>query len=129
MSCKILNIGVDRQQVKARAEALASAGYEVFSATNLLEVIEACEQENIDLAVLGQVLNVNEKRRITSTIRSKCTRGTPVLALYQTSRSEADNADAALAAQEGADAFVRSVGRMLAIRAGLSTKRKASAKR
>ena len=53
----------------------------VVAATNLLEVIKACEQQDIDLAVLGQVLNVNEKSRITSTVRSICKRGTPVLAL------------------------------------------------
>ena len=81
MARKILNVGADQEQVKVRGNALVSAGYEVVSATNLLEVISACKQHNIDLAVLGHVLNVNEKSRITSTVRSICKRGTPVLAL------------------------------------------------
>src|SRR5439155_17874981 len=110
MARKILNVGADQEQVKVRGKALASAGYDVVPATNLLEVIKACEQHHIDLAVLGHVLNVNEKSRITSTVRSICKRGTPVLALYQTSPSEADNADAALAAQEGTDALLRNRG-------------------
>ncbi len=125
MARKILNVGADPEQVKVRGNALASAGYQVVSATNLLEVIKACEQQDIDLAVLGQVLNVNEKSRITSTIRSICKRGTPVLALYRTSPSEADNADVALAAQEGTDALVRTVARMLDSRKKLPSKRKA----
>src|SRR5882724_4891519 len=90
----------------------------IASATNLLEVIKACEQHDIDLAVLGHVLNVNEKRRITSTVRSTCTLNTPVLALYQTSPSEAGNADAALAVQEGTDTLVKTVARMLESRKG-----------
>jgi len=127
MARKILNVGADQEQVKVRGKALASAGYQVVAATNLLEVIKACEQQDIDLAVLGHVLNVNEKSRITSTVRSICKRGTPVLALYQTSPSEAGNADVALAAQDGIEALVRTVARMLASRKKASLKRKARA--
>ena len=68
MARKILNVGTDPEQVKLRDKALVSAGYHVVSATNLLEVIKACEQHDIDLAVLGHALNVNEKSRITSTV-------------------------------------------------------------
>jgi CheY-like chemotaxis protein len=127
MARKILNVGTDPEQVKLRDKALVSAGYHVVSATNLLEVIKACEQHDIDLAVLGHVLNVNEKSRITSTVRSICKRNTPVLALYQISPSEAGNADAALAVQEGTDALVRTVARMLDSRKKVSLKRKARA--
>ena len=125
MARKILNVGADPEQVKVRDKALVSAGYQVVSATNLLEVIKACEQHDIELAVLGHVLNVNEKSRITATVRSRCQRDTPVLALYQTSPSEAGNADVALAVQEGIDALVRTVARMLASRKRVSLKRKA----
>ena len=125
MARKILNVGADQEQVKVRGNALVSAGYEVVSATNLLEVISACEQHDIDLAVLGHVLNVNEKSRITSTVRSLCKRSTLVLALYQTSPSEADNADAALAVREGIDGMVRTVTRMLDSRKKVLSKRKA----
>jgi CheY-like chemotaxis protein len=127
MARKILNVGTDPKQVKVRDKALVSAGYQVVSATNLLEVIKACEQHDIELAVLGHVLNVNEKNRITATVRSRCQRDTPVLALYQTSPSEAGNADVALAVQEGIDALVRTVSRMLASRKKVSLKRKARA--
>ncbi len=127
MARKILNVGADPEQVKVRDKALVSAGYQVVSATNLLEVIKACEQHDIELAVLGHVLNVNEKSRITATVRSRCQRDTPVLALYQTSPSEAGNADVALAVQEGIDALVRTVARMLASRKRVSLKRKARA--
>ena len=126
MARKILNVGADPEQVKVRDKALASAGYDVVSATNLLEVIKACEQYDIELAVLGLV-NVNEKSRITSTVRSTCTRGTPVLSLYKTSPSEAGNADVGLAVQEGTDALVTTVARMLASRKKVSLKRKARA--
>ncbi len=124
MARKILNVGADPEQVKVRDKALVSAGYQVVSATNLLEVIKACEQHDIELAVLGHVLNVNEKSRITAPVRSRCQRDTPVLALYQTSPSEAGNADVALAVQEGIDALVRTVARMLASRKRVSLKRK-----
>jgi PleD family two-component response regulator len=127
MARKILNVGADEEQVKLRDKALASAGYSVVSATNLLEVIKACEQRDIDLAILGHVPNVNEKSRITATVRSTCKRNTPVLALYQTSPSEADDADAALAVQEGTDALVKTVTRMLESRKKISLKRKARA--
>jgi hypothetical protein len=70
MARKILNVGTDTEHVKLRDKALVSAGYHVVSATNLLEVIKACEQHDIDLAVLGHALSVNEKSRITSTVRS-----------------------------------------------------------
>ena len=128
MAGKILNVGADLEQVKDRNKALASAGYDVVSATNLLEVIKLCEQHDLDLAILGPVLNVNEKRRITSTVRSTCKRGTPVLGLYQTSPSEADHADVALATQDGTDALVRTVARMLDSREKVSLKRKVRAR-
>lgn len=127
MARKILNVGTDPEQVKLRDKTLVSAGYHVVSATNLLEVIKACEQHDIDLAVLGHVLNVNEKNRITSNVRSTCKRNTPVLALYHTSPSEAGNADATLAVQEGTDASVKTVARMLESRKKVSLKRKARA--
>jgi len=127
MARKILNVGADPEQVKVRDKALVAAGYQVVSATNLREVIKACEQHDIELAVLGHVLNVNENSRITATVRSRCQRDTPVLALYQTSPSEAGNADVALAVQEGIDALVRTVARMLASRKRVSLKRKARA--
>jgi len=127
MARKILNVGTDPEQVKLRDKALVSAGYHVVSATNLLEVIKACEQHDIELAVLGHVLNVNEKSRITSTVRSTCKRNPPVLALYHTSPSEAGNADAALAVQEGTDALSKTVARMLESHKKVSLKRKARA--
>lgn len=113
MARKILNVGVDSEETAARSKALTSAGFEVVTASNLLEVINACEQHDVGLAVLGQVLNVNEKSRITMTVRSTCKRGTPVLALYHTSPSEADNADASLAAKDTPEALVKIVAKML----------------
>ena len=110
---KILNVGSDRQLVDERHKVLASAGFEVVSATNLLEVTKACEEHDFALVVLGQTLNINEKKRIKSTIRSACKRGTPVLALYQTSVSEADDADRALAAQGGPEALVKTAREMV----------------
>ena len=68
MAHKILNVGSDRQLVDERHKVLASAGFEVVSATNLLEVTKACEEHDFALVVLGQALNVNEKRRIKFTL-------------------------------------------------------------
>ena len=66
-------------------------------------------------------------RNLSESVRSTCKRGTPVLALYKTSPSEAGNADVALAVQEGTDALVTTVARMLASRKKVSLKRKARA--
>lgn len=113
MARKILNVGANYTLVDERNKVLTSAGFEVVSATNLLEVTNACEEHDFALVVLGQGLNVNEKRRIKSTIRSSCKRGVPILALYQKSVSEADDADRSLAAQDGPEALVRAVKEML----------------
>jgi len=70
MAGKILNVGADQRNWSKFAARPSCARCQVVSAPNLLEVIKACEQYDIDLAVLGHVLNVNEKSRITSTVRS-----------------------------------------------------------
>lgn len=100
MAGKVLNIAADPFVADVRKQVLETGGYDVTSAQNILEVVEACETQDFDAVVLGQTIPMKEKRRITATVRERCKARTPVIGLYTTSPAEVDDADLAISAQE-----------------------------
>lgn len=100
LSCKVLNVAADPVLGDLRRQVLESSGFEVVTALNIIEVVEACESHHFDAVVLGHGIPETEKRRIKQTVRAHCARGTPVVALYNVSEKEADDADAAVPGHE-----------------------------
>ncbi|HEU5414036.1 MAG TPA: hypothetical protein VFW31_09775 [Candidatus Angelobacter sp.] len=91
----ILYVGEDAGLVATRKLLLERAGNKVFSATNELEVIAACDRQ-IDVAILGEVPSLVVKKGLANLIRSRCP-AVKVLELYASYQGKSlDDADAFL---------------------------------
>lgn len=75
MAKRILSLATDSSLLTLRAMILQAAGYEVSSASNLLQVIEAYKSGDFDLVLIGHTINGQEKRRISAKLRELETRG------------------------------------------------------
>jgi PleD family two-component response regulator len=75
MAKRILSLATDSSLLTLRAMILQAAGYEVHSATNLLQVIEAYHSGDFDLILIGHTINEKEKRRIATKLRELGTNG------------------------------------------------------
>jgi len=72
---RILSLATDSSLLTLRAMILQAAGYEVHSASNLLQVIEAYKSGDFDLVLIGHTISEKEKRRIASKLRELGTNG------------------------------------------------------
>lgn len=95
----ILIVSSDPELLRERKTLLQEHDFAVITASNLLEVISACQKEFVAV-ILGNSLPAKEKSRIVATVRDACTSGTPIFALYEESVSEADNADKPIKADD-----------------------------
>jgi DNA-binding response OmpR family regulator len=77
----ILVVSHDPARADVRKQRLEEAGYEVIPAMNIRAVREACENNAIDLAVVGHSLPPAEKRRVWLEIREKCGPHVPIVEL------------------------------------------------
>jgi hypothetical protein len=68
----VLCTGVDEILILTRKMILESAGHKVIPTTGQIELIRACEENQFDVAVIGQVITKPEKQRILSLIREHC---------------------------------------------------------
>jgi DNA-binding response OmpR family regulator len=100
MAYGLLNISADPELRASRQKVLESGGYQVLSPLNIMEVEQACKKRRFDAVILGHTLPAAEKRRVTATIRSLCSRQTPVLGIYAVSPEEVAEADLAVPAYE-----------------------------
>jgi DNA-binding response OmpR family regulator len=98
----ILNVAFDAAALEERTALLREHGFEVLSATNLLDVITACENNDLEAVVLGPALPIKEKVRITATVSKSCAPKPPIIGLYEKAVSEADGADRAVPAHDTA---------------------------
>lgn len=91
----ILCIGIDNNAMRTRLLILERAGHRVVQARDLRQVKTACETISFDIAVLGQSLSANEKRRIADVVTSSC-KTAKILELHTGLTPELPEADAAL---------------------------------
>ncbi len=91
---RVLCTGVDQRLIETRKLILEHAGHKVTTAMSEQAVREACQREQFDVAVIGQTIHPNEKRRILALLRQHCPPA-KVLELYTVSSekvlSEADD--------------------------------------
>lgn len=88
----ILYVGEDAGLVATRKLLLERAGNNVFTATNELEVIAACDRQ-IDVAILGEVSSLIVKKGLANLVRSQCPT-VKVLELYASYQGKSlDDAD------------------------------------
>jgi hypothetical protein len=71
-SADILCIGIDSAAMHTRLLILERAGHKVTQARDLRQVTAACETISFAVAVLGQSLNANEKKRIADVVLTHC---------------------------------------------------------
>src|SRR5579883_1467225 len=75
MAKRILSLATEPSLLTLRAMILQAAGYDVCSASNLLQVVEAYESGDFDLILIGHTINGKEKRRIATKLRELGTKG------------------------------------------------------
>jgi hypothetical protein len=79
--------------MRTRQLLLERVGHTVVKATNDKELAEACERHKFDVAVIGQTLSPNAKKRAAALVREHCP-GAKLLELYSVSKGRAlDDAD------------------------------------
>ena len=82
----ILVVSHDPERADVRRQRLEAAGYDVLPAMDIQAVRKACENNAIDLAVIGHSLPPAEKRRVWLQIRELCGPRVPVLELRDNER-------------------------------------------
>lgn len=92
----VLCTGVDKTLLETRRLILEHAGHAVVSVTDEPSLLRACQKQSFDVAVIGQSVSQNSKRRVVSLIREHCPE-IKILELYpQFSSRVLPDADAAL---------------------------------
>jgi CheY-like chemotaxis protein len=78
----VLCTGVDEALLQTRRLILEGAGHRVVTVTDEPALITACTVHSFDVAVIGQSVTENSKRRIASLVRQHCP-AAKLLELYQ----------------------------------------------
>lgn len=90
----VLCTGVDRALTITRKLLLQNAGHKVVTATDESSLTAACQKCTFDVAVIGQTVSAETKRRIVGLIRRHCP-SAKILELYRSTTGRVlDNADA-----------------------------------
>ncbi len=69
---RVLCTGVDQTLIETRKLILEHAGHKVTTAMSEQAVREACQRGQFDVAVIGQMIHTNEKRRVLALVRQYC---------------------------------------------------------
>lgn len=89
----VLCTGTDPVLMRTRELLLERVGHTVIKAMNDKELVEACERHKFDVAVIGQTLSADVKKRAAALVR-ECCPGAKLLELYSISRGRVlDDAD------------------------------------
>ena len=89
----VLCTGVDSSLVRTRQLILERAGHVVVPALDEASLVAACRQNTFEVAVVGQTVSAQNKRRIARLIRERCP-AAKVLELYTLSTGKVlDDAD------------------------------------
>jgi CheY-like chemotaxis protein len=77
----VLCTGVNPALVRTRQMLLEQAGHSVVPALDETTLIAACQNNQFDVAVIGQTISPRSKRRVMQLVRHHCP-STKVLELY-----------------------------------------------
>jgi CheY-like chemotaxis protein len=77
----VLSTGVDKALLKTRRLILESAGHKVATVMDETALLVACKEHSFDVAVIGQTVSANFKRRACTLIRQHCP-AAKILELY-----------------------------------------------
>ena len=77
----VLCVGAEQTLIATRSLILRKAGHLVVTAMGEPELLAACTQHRFDVAVIGQCVSREQKRRFFSFIRQYCPT-TKILELY-----------------------------------------------
>jgi len=108
---KLLCIASDAILKQQLCSLLISFGYDVVRATHPKHAVALVISENFDLAILCGGFEEKERRELSARIRDKFQ--TPVLLVGDISHPDGIPADGVIYAQQGANALVKAVERLL----------------
>lgn len=77
----VLCTGVDVSVLQTRKLILEEAGHTVFAVTDENALVAACQTHSFDVAVIGQTVSTNVKRRIAMLVKQHCPQ-VKILELY-----------------------------------------------
>jgi CheY-like chemotaxis protein len=90
---RVLCTGVDPSVVRTRQLILERAGHAVVAAMDEASLLSACKENQFEVAVVGQTVSAQLKRRIARLVR-ECCPGAKLLELYSLSTGKVlDDAD------------------------------------
>jgi len=85
---RVVCTGIDLQLMKTRKMILERAGHVVMIAINEPELLAACENHDVDVAVIGRALSRDVKKSIAANVRRFCP-SVRILELYATHQGRA----------------------------------------
>jgi CheY-like chemotaxis protein len=115
---KVLCIGADNAVMQTRQMLLEKAGHSVTAATDLRQIVAACEHTQFSVAVLGQHVPAKEKLRVSEVVREHCPNA-KILELHASLSPAMPNADAHISVNT--DDFPE---QLISAVSGLTTRRK-----
>jgi len=68
----VLCTGTDDVLITTRKLILEQAGHQAVAARDESELLAACAEHEFDVAVIGQNVSANQKRRINAIVRAHC---------------------------------------------------------
>src|SRR4051794_29221059 len=68
----VLCVGADDALMTSRKLLLENAEHQVVTCSHEPELVTACTEHKFDVAVIGQAVSANQKRRIVDLIREHC---------------------------------------------------------
>ena len=76
----VLCTGMDKAVLETRKLLIEAAGHNVVAVTDEPSLVDACEKNSFDVAVIGQNVGANTKRHIADILKKSC-RGVKILEL------------------------------------------------
>ena len=112
MAKKILSVAADSAIRASREQLLTKAGFDVVSASNIKELIRACEETKFHLFILGEVISQPEKYRAVVTIKAHCPKA-PILDLLRPGTRQTPEAGYSQEVSDDPDTLIRKVKSIL----------------
>ena len=68
----VLCTGVDKAVLETRKLILQAAGHSVVTAMDEISLLDACNKNSFDIAVIGQMISRKMKHRVAALIKQQC---------------------------------------------------------
>jgi DNA-binding NtrC family response regulator len=113
----LLNIGIDRVELRRRRQILTSAGFKVIDATSAEEALHLTQKTNVRVAIFGHRIPAGQRLEISNVLKRQ-NPGLRIVVMYEASAQKTELADAVLQISLPPADLVHSIEYLLADRSG-----------